>query len=1021
MVTKDTLSSCLYSDEQDMQQMLKQAKILKGNCLNGLSVLKSNFTRKLEKGITKSEFERAFSHIFGEDVDTFTRTFSQNMDTLEQQLTKETILESNCQNAFRVLKTQFEKFFSSVLIKPSSLDGMYARKDFRAYTSMEPQLFKEIILKNFDFIEDYMLKTIIHAQTIQKRLDDKKLQIQECTVQEVKALDAISKDKAKKSCMVSFQKLHSHLKHLSHDNLKGTRIESGFKRAFATLFGQDVETFIGTMFLNVDQLEKQLDKEEFQEIGSIASFKVLETQFQMFIKSRIYLDDEYVDMTRNKFLQYTRLEIPEFRDTLIQHMESVKKSIDERAQHKREYDSWVNERQIQTTEDKVDTGKAVDASLVNTESIGTESKEQDTSSRSGNDAHADDADIRPIYDEEPMVEVQTTAEINIFATGQQHTEQPEFNNEGKVDQNVEQCHDTCPLPAKLTDNQTTELSNQSLESENIRLKKTVAQFQKDFLRMEAHCVNLELKYQNQALKEGQHGQFLKVTSNEAKGKPTGVIFQDSCLRWVPTGKIFTPSTTKVDSEPPNGSNADITNQYECAQTLDVSAGTSNLSAGTSFNPKKEELRDSLLNVKEVPQADETITMSNELDLLFSMMFDELLNGSPTVVSKTSVVTTANAFDKHQQQPDSTSSTSTLATTVTADGNFDVRPYALSWKPCQGDSLNLPEAHVLHKDGDGEASIPVGVGFITTCSCLTTKTYYKHQDSRIMKAQELKTKTSAQTLIYKIFLQRYQVYQGRLLASFQDDAKYEHVGQDTRSQANKTWQQNAKTSKDLESEDVDTFTRTFSQNMDTLEQQLTKETILESNCQNAFRVLKTQFEKIFSSVLIKPSSLDVQDVKAIGCYIRRQAKKSLHGNFSKNSFTPQASFPHDNLKGTRIESGFKRAFATLFGQDVETFIGTMFLNMDQLEKQLDKEEFQEIGFHTTFKVLEIQFQMFIKSRMYLDDEFIIQTTEGKVDTGKAVDVSLVNTESIGTESKEQDTSSRSSEDAHADEADNDPYI
>ncbi|GJW92029.1 hypothetical protein Tco_0169582 [Tanacetum coccineum] len=198
-------------------------------------------------------------------------------------------------------------------------------------------------------------------------------------------------------------------------------------------------------------------------------------------------------------------------------MESVKKSIDERAQHKREYDSWVNERQIQTTKDKVDTGNAVDASLVNTESIATESKEQDTSSRSRNDAHANDADIRPIYDEEPMAEVQTTDD-NVSATGQQHTEQPEFNNEGKVDQNVEQCHDTCPLPAKLTDNQTTELSNQSLESENIRLKKTVAQFQKDFLRMEAHCVNLELKYQNQALKEGQHGQFSKVKSNEAKVK-----------------------------------------------------------------------------------------------------------------------------------------------------------------------------------------------------------------------------------------------------------------------------------------------------------------------------------------------------------------------------------------------------------------------------------------------------------------------------------------------------------------------
>ncbi|GKF06261.1 hypothetical protein Tco_0036929, partial [Tanacetum coccineum] len=44
---------------------------------------------------------------------------------------------------------------------------------------------------------------------------------------------------------------------------------------------------------------------------------------------------------------------------------------------------------------------------------------------------------------------------------------------------------------------------QSLESENVCLKKTVAQFQKDFSRIEAHCVNLELKYQNQVLKEGQ--------------------------------------------------------------------------------------------------------------------------------------------------------------------------------------------------------------------------------------------------------------------------------------------------------------------------------------------------------------------------------------------------------------------------------------------------------------------------------------------------------------------------------------
>ncbi|GJR19487.1 hypothetical protein Tco_0968014 [Tanacetum coccineum] len=186
--------------------------------------------------------------------------------------------------------------------------------------------------------------------------------------------------------------------------------------------------------------------------------KVLETQFQMFIKSWIYLDDEYVLMTRNYFLEYTQLEIPEFRDTLIQHMESIKKSIDKRALHKREYDSRVNGRKMQTTEEMVDTSKALDAN------------------------------IRPIYNEEPMAEEQLSADNNAFSMGQQHTEQPEFNNEGEVDQNAEKCHDTCRLLAKLTDNQTAELSNQSL------------------------------KYENISLQEGQHGQFLKVKNNEAKVK-----------------------------------------------------------------------------------------------------------------------------------------------------------------------------------------------------------------------------------------------------------------------------------------------------------------------------------------------------------------------------------------------------------------------------------------------------------------------------------------------------------------------
>nr|GFA29119.1 hypothetical protein [Tanacetum cinerariifolium] len=60
----------------------------------------------------------------------------------------------------------------------------------------------------------------------------------------------------------------------------------------------------------------------------------------------------------------------------------------------------------------IDMGKAVNDDLVVTESSGTKSKVQDDNSRSGNDTDADDADIRPIYDEEPMAKVQLVLYYN---------------------------------------------------------------------------------------------------------------------------------------------------------------------------------------------------------------------------------------------------------------------------------------------------------------------------------------------------------------------------------------------------------------------------------------------------------------------------------------------------------------------------------------------------------------------------------------------------------------------------------
>ncbi|GJR93612.1 hypothetical protein Tco_0265786 [Tanacetum coccineum] len=138
---------------------------------------------------------------------------------------------------------------------------------------------------------------------------------------------------------------------------------------------------------------------------------------------------------------------------------------------------------------------------------------------------------------------------------------------------------------------------------------------------------------------------------------------------IPTGKLLDSCTSKVDSEPPYGSNTYITNPHECKQTLD-------LSAYTSINVQKEQtLHLSAASHHNVNKSSyiryDSYDVNDRFGKSIRSLFDGYFNGENLVVSKSSVVTTADASDKRQQQLDSTSSTSTLATTVTADENFDL--------------------------------------------------------------------------------------------------------------------------------------------------------------------------------------------------------------------------------------------------------------------------------------------------------------------------------------------------------------
>nr|GEW25633.1 hypothetical protein [Tanacetum cinerariifolium] len=166
-------------------------------------------------------------------------------------------------------------------------------------------------------------------------------------------------------------------------------------------------------------------------------------------------------------------------------------------------------------------------------------------------------------------------------------------------------------------------------------------------------------------------------------KPTGKIFKTVGLRWVLTGKIFTSGTTKVDSEPTNGSNEDITNQYECKQDLDVSAGFKEFcsdeqamtfdhnSSELRINDHSNELYSSKLLLKVFPSADTTVPSQQELDFLFGPLYDKFFTTGTSSVNNSSSPT-----DNSKQQdtpplmtPRSTTELIIPTITITADDNM----------------------------------------------------------------------------------------------------------------------------------------------------------------------------------------------------------------------------------------------------------------------------------------------------------------------------------------------------------------
>ncbi|GJR21656.1 hypothetical protein Tco_0970183 [Tanacetum coccineum] len=229
--------------------------------------------------------------------------------------------------------------------------------------------------------------------------------------------------------------------------------------------------------------------------------------------------------------------------------------------------------------------------------------------------------------------------------------------------------------------------------------------------------------------------YLKTTPPRSglTWKPTGRIFTQVGLKWIPIRKPVETRYNMNDSASPLGKKTHNPNTTICANSSSLSAGTSMASEPISSKGSS--------NVNILSTSSLTFRV-----ILFSI---HMMNGNPSRVNLKQLYG---------------------------------RSYALSWKPYQGDSLNLPDhmynIYTVKRSSRNRrykrrccSLIPTESNSIPHVYAQTTKTYYKHQDSSIKKAQVLKTKTFANSDIKDPSSET--KLQGRLLASFQDDAKYEH--------------------------------------------------------------------------------------------------------------------------------------------------------------------------------------------------------------------------------------------------------
>ncbi|GJW81178.1 hypothetical protein Tco_0145153 [Tanacetum coccineum] len=153
------------------------------------------------------------------------------------------------------------------------------------------------------------------------------------------------------------------------------------KYAFQFLFGEKFNSFKNIFDHNIDQLKKQLEKEELHECDSKECLAVLKKQFEIFFDPKSSLSYSYqyqsnLARQKEKFQEYAHYDTESLKKTILSYQNSIEKRIDERACHEEELRikernvkerrnkvKWLNEIELQKQESMMNVGTILNDSL----------------------------------------------------------------------------------------------------------------------------------------------------------------------------------------------------------------------------------------------------------------------------------------------------------------------------------------------------------------------------------------------------------------------------------------------------------------------------------------------------------------------------------------------------------------------------------------------------------------------------------------------------------------------------------